>query len=83
MYEQMFLQLQQVGDQWKKLADDQLVRAKAFAAEMGKIEAKNQDQAALFIDEWAKLSKGWLAYTTQLSSEWRKIAFPSAPTHEK
>ena len=81
MTETVFSQLQQAGEQWKKLADDQMARARAVAAEMAKVQDKGNEQAVLFIDEWAKLAKGWVAYTTQLSAEWQKLALSAtAPT---
>jgi hypothetical protein len=73
MTETMFSQVQQAGEQWKKLADEQVARARAVADEMGRLREMGNDQAALFIDEWAKLAKGWVTYTAQLSAEWQKL----------
>jgi hypothetical protein len=81
MYETVFSQLQQAGEQWKKLADDQMSRARAVAAEVSKLQEKGNEQATLWIDEWAKLAKGWVAYTAQLSAEWQKLAFPATSTN--
>lgn len=69
-----FSQWGKVFETWQKLADDSMVRANAFFAEVEKAEAKRIERAESAIEEMARIQKETIAYTAQLGAEWRKVS---------
>ncbi len=58
---------------WKKASDDQLQRMQTVGDEWTKMESKGFEQWTTAVDELAKLTKESLAYSAQLTNEWRKM----------
>lgn len=63
---------------WTKAAEEQLASVAVVAGEVAKLEGKTLENAGTAVDEMAKLGKETLAYTTQLSSDWRKMWLDAA-----
>lgn len=58
---------------WQKMIDDQVGRADAFYAELGKMDTKGVEQANSMVDEMTKISRESLSYFVQLNAEWRNL----------
>ncbi len=69
-----FVQSQQIQAHFRKSIEDAQARARAFSAELQKTEERAAEQSSAAIDEWARLSRETLKYTTDLNAEWRKAA---------
>jgi hypothetical protein len=72
MFKDTFFAPQQLMTFWKKAGDDQLQRMQTLGDEWAKMEAKGFEQWSSTVDEMAKLTKESLAYSAQLTNEWRK-----------
>lgn len=68
------VQVQQIQAFWKKAVEDAFGRTTSFYEELGKMEAKRNEQASQVIDEMAKLTKESFAYASALSAEWRRLS---------
>ena len=73
MSEMVNVQLQQVQAFWKKAIEETFTRTNAFYDELGKLDAKKNEQATEVVDEMAKLTKESLAYSAALGAEWRRL----------
>lgn len=63
---------------WTKAAEAQLASVAVVAGEVAKLEGKSLENAHTAVDEMAKMGKESLAYTAQLSAEWRKLWLDAA-----
>ena len=61
------------ADAWKQAADAWLGRMTALPEEAAKVEALGAERARATIDESARLARESLAYSLNLSAEWRKL----------
>jgi len=61
------------AEAWRRGVADQVARVEAVADELARVEARNVAHTRTLIDEGARLAQETLSYTTQLSSEWRKM----------
>jgi hypothetical protein len=59
---------------WKKMMDDGMGRLKDTWAEMDRMQRQNMEQAHTAIDEFARMMKDSVSYSTKLTDEWRKVA---------
>ncbi|HEX3343049.1 MAG TPA: hypothetical protein VHS09_00700 [Polyangiaceae bacterium] len=73
MAEQTTSQTQQIKDGFRKAVTDHAERVDGVFAEMAKLEEKGLEQAAVQLDEAARLTKASLAYVGELSAQWRKL----------
>jgi len=73
MSEMVNVQLQQVQAFWKKAVEETFGRTTAFYEELGKLDAKKNEQASEVIDEMTKLTKESIAYSAALGAEWRRL----------
>jgi hypothetical protein len=73
MTNEVFAASQQWMGFWKKAAEDHMGRVAAMTDEWTKLEGKSIEQATSTMEQVSKLTKESIAYTTQLSSEWRKL----------
>ena len=63
---------------WTKAAEEQLAHAGVVVEQAAKLEGQSLEHATTAVDEMAKRGKETLAYTSQLSSEWRKMWLDAA-----
>lgn len=73
MFTNPFLQSQQFLDLWVKSTQEQIARMDQMAEQLHKVQGQAVDRTREAIDESARLMKESLAYSVQLSSEWRKV----------
>ncbi|MBL9021976.1 MAG: hypothetical protein JNL21_07230 [Myxococcales bacterium] len=73
MFTNPFVQSQQMLDLWTKATQEQISRMDQMAEQLHKMQGQAVERTREAIDETARLMKESLAYSTQLSAEWRKI----------
>jgi hypothetical protein len=62
---------------WAQLVAEQMARVEGALGEAHKLEGKGAEQARQWVDEGAKLARESLAYSMQLSEQWRKLSMES------
>jgi hypothetical protein len=73
MAEQTTSQTQQIKDSFRKAVNDHAERVDSVFTEIAKLEEKGLEQAAVQLDEAARLTKVSLAYAIELTAQWRKL----------
>jgi hypothetical protein len=73
MAEQTTSQTQQIKDNFRKAVNDHAERVDSVFTEIAKLEEKGLEQAAVQLDEAARLTKVSLAYAIELTAQWRKL----------
>jgi len=74
MFTNPFVQSQQFLDLWAKATQEQIARMDQMSEQLHKMQGQAVERTREAIDETARLMKESLAYSTQLSTEWRKIS---------
>lgn len=60
---------------WTKMVTESTARMHAFAEQYAGLEAQMMTRASGAVATWAQMTQDALAYTTQLSTEARKLGF--------
>ena len=68
-----FAQFSKAFETFQKLGTDSLARASAVYGEVDKLETKSIERTTVAIDELSVIGKESLAYSAQLTAEWRKL----------
>jgi hypothetical protein len=63
---------------WTKAWIDPLERIEAIYDQVAKMQAASVEQARKNVDEAARLTKESIAYTEQLTAQWRALSFDAA-----